>query len=253
MPIIESLSPALPLSQGDVLKDVRLFLTQESWVEAGGAALKTTHKLCLLVSRPCVVGHKPHAIVSAVERFADRVPREVETFDDIRDFLTDLRDGTDAPDVFYLGQLPGYEGRFGARLDSLHTIQLPEGEEALRQFARDKRIGRLNIDFARDLHLRIFRAFASLGFDDHRWMSTEDLRWLVSRGRSETTSAEAALREAETALHAAQAQGFKNPNERQHLERAVADAQAALVRLRFQLAPYEAELTARSSPPTHVP
>jgi hypothetical protein len=28
--------------------------------------------------------------------------------------------------VFYLGQVPGFEGRFGARLDSLHTIQIPK-------------------------------------------------------------------------------------------------------------------------------
>jgi hypothetical protein len=172
------------------------------------------------------VGHKPHAIVAAVERYADRVPRDVETFDDIREFLTDLRDGT----------------------DSLHTVELPEGDEALHPFIQQKRIGRLNIDFARDLHLRIFRAFASLGFDDHRWMSTEDLRWLVSRGRSEKTSAETALRDAETALHAAQAQGFKNPNERQHLERTVAAAQEALLRLGTQLAPYEAELLSRIPP-----
>ncbi len=248
MPIIEVPAPDLPLSQGDVLKDVRLFLTQECWAEAGGDALKTPHKLCLVVSRPCVVGHKPHAIVAAVERFADRVPREVETFDDIRDFLTDLRDGTDAPDVFYLGQLPGYDGRFGARLDSMHTVQLPGDCEALRRFAHEKRIGRLHIDFARDLHLRIFRAFASLGFDDYRWTSTEDLRWLVSRGRSEKTSAETALRDTETALHAAQAQGFKHPNERQHLERAVAAAQEAVLRLGAQLTPYEAELAARNPP-----
>jgi hypothetical protein len=250
MPIIEAQNPALPLSQGDVLKDVRLFLTQTSWAAEGGDALKTPHKLCLIVSRPCVVGRKPHAIVAAVERFADRVPREVESFDDIREFLTDLRDGTDAPDVFYLGQVPGYEGRFGARLDSLHTVQLPQGDEALLAFVRQKRIGRLNLDFARDLHLRLFRAFASLGFDDHRWMSTEDLRWLVSRGRSEKTSAETALRDAETALHAAQAQGFKNPNERQHLERAVAAAQETLLLLEDQLAPYDVELASRNAPET---
>jgi hypothetical protein len=28
--------------------------------------------------------------------------------------------------------------------------------------------------FVRDLHTRIFRAFATLGFDDHGWMSTQD-------------------------------------------------------------------------------
>jgi hypothetical protein len=173
------------------------------------------------------------------------VPREVQTFDDVRAFLTDLRDGTDSPDVFYLGQLPGHEGRFGARLDSLHTIQIPGGENALQQFTTQRRIGRLYVDFARDLHLRMFRAFASLGFDDCRWLATDDLRWLVSKGQSELTAAESGLRDAEAALHSAQAQGFKNANERQQLEQAVTAALEAGAGLSQTLSPYAVELAAR--------
>ena len=113
MPIIETPDSLLPLSQGDVLRDVRLFLTRESWAEAGGDCLKLPHKLCLVISRPCIVGHKPNVITAAIERYTDRVPRDVQSFEDILAFLTELRDGAESPDVFYLGQLPGHEGRYG--------------------------------------------------------------------------------------------------------------------------------------------
>jgi hypothetical protein len=126
MPIIELPIPERPLTQGDVLKGVTLFLTKDTSAEAGGEYQKTSHKLCLVISRPCVVGHKPNAVVAAIEKMKDNVPDDVKTFKDILDFLTDLRDGTGSPDVFYLGQVPGFEGRFGARLDSLHTIQIPK-------------------------------------------------------------------------------------------------------------------------------
>lgn len=251
MPIIEPHDPNLPLSQGDILQGVSLFVTKDSAAETGGEARKTAHKLCLIISRPCVVGHKPNAIVAAIEKMADNVPRDVETFDDILGFLTDLRDGTDSPDVFYLGQVPGFDGRFGARLDSLHTIHIPP-EPELSAFTDAKRIGHLHNDFARDLHTRIFRAFATLGFDDQRWMSTQDLNWLLSRGRRELLDAQAAVETARTALLAAEAQGFRHPNDQQKLERAVTDALAALDRLRPTVTPYEEELTRRQPPQTQA-
>jgi hypothetical protein len=248
MPIIEPHDPNLPLSQGDVLQGVSLFITKDSGEEAGGEAKKTAHRLCLIISRPCVLGHKPNAVVAAIEKMADNVPREVVTFEDILGFLTDLRDGTDSPDVFYLGQIPGHEGRFGVRLDSLHTIQIP-AEAEQRAFTDAKRIGRLHIDFVRDLHTRIFRAVATLGFDDHRWMSTQDLSWMVARGRSEIHDAQSAVEAAECAVHSARARGFRNEGERRQLEKALKDAQTALDELRPKLTPFEEELTRRQQPP----
>ena len=104
---------------------VNLYLTKDGWLESGGEQKKMTHQLCLILSRPCVVGHKANAIVAAIEKMADNVPRDVKAFEDIIDFLTSLQRGADSPDVFYLGQIQGFEGRFAARLDSLHTIQIP--------------------------------------------------------------------------------------------------------------------------------
>lgn len=248
MPIIEPAIPERPLSQGDVLKGVALFTTKDSWAEAGGEPKRTTHKLCLVISRPCVVGHKPNALVAAIEKMADNVPGDVKTFADVRDFLTDLRDGSDSPDVFYLGQVPGFDGRFAARLDSLHTVQIPE-EANQRNFTDQKRIGRLNEDFVRDLHVRLFRAFGTLGFDDHRWMSTQDLGWLVARGRQEIHEARAALEDARTQLLGAEARGFRHSSEKQKLEAVVASAEKTLADLTGQVAPYETEFTSRARSP----
>jgi hypothetical protein len=244
MPIIEPPIPDRSLTQGDVLKGVTLFLTKESTATAGGEHQKTSHKLCLVISRPCVVGHKPNAIVAAIEKMQDNVPDDVKTFKDIRDFLTDLRDGEGAPDVFYLGQVPGFEGRYSARLDSLHTIQIPDAAH-MRAFTDQRRVGRLHDDFVRDLHTRIFRAFSTLGFDDDRWLSTQDLTWMVSRGQQEILEAEAALQSARTALSGAEAQGIKHPTERTKMENAITKAQTTLNELRQQVAPYAAELQAR--------
>jgi hypothetical protein len=244
MPIIEPPVSDLPLSQGDVLRGVTLFLTKETWTTAGGDHKKTSHQLCLIISRPCVVGHKPNAVVAAVEKMADNVPREVVTFDEICGFLTDLRDGTDSPDVFYLGQIPGFEGRFGARMDSLHTVQIPPSADQ-RAFTDQKRVGRLHGDFCRDLHTRIFRAFSTLGFDDHSWMSSEDLDWVVARGRGELLDAESVVQAAQTALQSAQARGFRNDKERPPLDKAITDAQRRLDDLKSRVQPYIDEQTKR--------
>ena len=180
--------------------------------------------------------HKPSAVVAAIEKMTDNVPDKVKTFDDILDFLTDLRDSSTSPDVFYLGQVPGFEGRFSARLDSLHTIQIPE-KAAQRAFTDQKRVGRLHDDF--------IRAFSTLGFDDDRWMSTQDLTWMVSQGRQEILEAEAALQTARTQLSAAEAQGIKHETERKKMETAITKAHTKLDELKSAVAPYESELTSR--------
>jgi len=244
MPIIEPSVPDLPISQGDVLRGVALFTTKESWAENGGDHKQTNNKLCLVISRPCVAIHKSTTIVAAIEKMQDSTPRDVVTFDDILAFLTDMRDGADSPDHFYLGQIPGFEGRYSARLDSLHTIQIPPENEQ-RAFTDKKRVGRLHIDFARDFHVRMFRAFATLGFDDARWMSTDDLGWMVARGNSEVLDAQAAVEKANTALFAARARAFKNEHESRQLEKAVTDAKTKLTELVEKVSPHKAELEKR--------
>lgn len=248
MPIIEPPDPGLPISQGDILQGVNLFIIKDGWMELGGEQKGTKHKLCLIISRPCVVGHKPNAIVAAIEKMADNVPREVKAFEDIVDFLTTLRGGADSPDVFYLGQIPGFDGRFGARLDSLHTVQIPPANEQ-GAFTDEKRVGRLHGDFVRDLHTRIFQAFAVLGFDDDRWMSTQDLKWAVAQGEKDLLEAKAVVQTARTALLAGEAQGFQSLSAKQALEANITAAQAKLDQLRPRVEPYEIELASRSQLP----
>ena len=187
MPIIERDFEHDPLEQGDLLRGVKLFLTGKMDALCGGESVfsKTDH--CVVLSRSCVTAHKGALIVAAVQKMPSQTPVEIKTFDRALHFLTDLRDGNDSPDVFYLGQLPGKEaeGRYAARLDSIHTIEVPQRPEVRLKFIAKHRFARLQGDFKRDLHTRLFQAFASLGFEDISWFSDADLHYLVEVGRTE--------------------------------------------------------------------
>src|ERR1700730_7053236 len=194
MSIIEPARSGAPLTQGDLLSGIALFATKGSWDENGGQASVVKSELCLVLSRPCVAAHKKHVVVAAVAKFPDNLPKNIDSFDRVLDFLTGARDGGSSPDVFYLGQLPGRSGRYCARLDSFHTIEVPDGKQERDQFLEARRTLTLPSDFARDLHVRVFGAFASLGFDDHSWPSTEDLQWLGNQGKTDLAAGPLAVR-----------------------------------------------------------
>jgi hypothetical protein len=242
MPIIEPARPGAPLTQGDLLSGVALFATKGSWEEKGGRAAETKADLCLVLSRPCVAAHKKHVIVAGVARYPDTVPKGLDSFDKVLDFLTDARDGRSAPDVFYLGQLSGRAGRFCARLDSLHTIEVPEDKGQRAESLAARRVLTLHPDFGRDLHLRVFGAFASLGFDDNRWPSTEDLQWLVTQGQADVAAAALTVRqlEAQQASRGAEGTQFKEAD--------LTNARQRLAELQERLAPYGEELERRCRP-----
>jgi len=107
------------------------------------------------------------------------------------------------------------------------------------QLLLQSRIGTLNIEFCRDLHIRIFMAFASLGFDDHQWFSTEDLKVLVDQGMVDIAAKEHTLAEKKLAKSSYDAEGKKFP------ESQMEGAQAAVDQLKAELAPYQAELEQR--------
>ena len=180
MPIIEIAHPDAPLSQGDVLSGLVLYETDS----AKDTHAKSPAKFCLVLSRPCVAAHKQVITVAAIAKYAPNVPKDIETFEDRLAFLTEMRDGTESPDVFYLGQIPSLEGRYCARLDQVHSIKLPPSDPD-SPFLAKHRIASLNSEFQRDLHLRVFRAFASLGFDDYKWFSDADLSLLVRFGEAD--------------------------------------------------------------------
>jgi len=244
MPITEPAPADAPLSQGDILQGIRLFATKESWSPFGGQASEKKPNLCLVLSRPCVAQHKEHITVAAIEKYWGTVPADVKTFDDVLAFLTETRDAHESPDVFYLGQIPTQSGRFCARLDSIHSVQIPRVSEQRTAFLQQRRIARLHAEFARDLHVRILRAFASLGFDDISWFSTEDLNWLVHKGRGELAAAQAELQQRQSAKAQKEFQSQTYPDQQ------IAEAQRTITAISEKLDPYAKELARRTQSPS---
>lgn len=165
-----------------------------------------------------------------------QTPAEIKTFERALRFLTEIRDGNDSPDVFYLGQLPGQEsdGRYAARLDSIHTIEVPQKPELRQKFLETHRFARLHGDFKRDLHTRLFQAFTSLGFEDISWFSDADLKYLVEVGTAEISVLRADLSRITAAT---QADGGKG-NEAKAAENKIES-------LEKKLKPYQAEMEHR--------
>lgn len=247
MPIVEPATDGAALNQGDILQGITLFATNESWNEKGGTPGKAPFKMCLVVSRPCVIANKESVIVAGVEKYPDQVPREMDSFRKVRDFLTTMRDGTTTPDLFYLGHIPGNAGRFGARFDSLHTIALPPLGPQRDAFVQARRVGTLHIDFCRALHVRLFTSFAPLGFDDERWASDADLQWLASAGQTELHQQEAAVSAIRTKKSSLEAQG------KQFAEKELTAAEKALDDLRAEVQPYLNEAARRSTSQSNAP
>ena len=209
MPIIEPISSSAPISQGDFLSDLPLFVSSKS-----GESRRAPHRICLVLSRPCNAIRDSKLVVAAVEKYPDSVPRDLDSFDKVLDFLESIRDGRKTPDLFYVGQIPNNSGRFAVRFDAIHTIDVPSNQADRLEFVTKHRIGRLHVQFARDLHLRIFRAFASLGFDSQNWLSDPDLNWLTKQAKTDIAKLEAELREAQTEFAKKQSAGESAPEER---------------------------------------
>jgi len=184
MPITEPPGHGTPLSQGDILKGIRLFYSKEGLVAGEESAEDAKHTMCLVLSRQCVVEHKKSLIVAGVTKYHQDISNEL-TFKEAKTVLETLRGGIGTPDLFYLGQLPGMAGRFCARLDSIHTIEIPQIPAERQTFIDEVRVAKLSIDFVRDLHMRVLGAFGNMGFEDYRWLSDMDLKWLVGKGESE--------------------------------------------------------------------
>jgi hypothetical protein len=244
MPILEVPRPGAPLSQGDILKDVSLFLTKESWKD-GGSGARSPNKMCLVLSRPCGIEHKKTVIVAGIEKLPEAVPRELTnkdttTFKKVLNFLTNLRDGFGAPDVLYIGHLPGEKGRFAARLDALHVIEIPTDPAERQTFVTDRRVASLHGDFVRDLHVRAFSAFASLGFDDHGWLTDDDLKWLVDQGKAEMLQAQVTLQGFRTTKASREAEG------KAFSQKDLDNAETACSEIEALVKPYEEELARRA-------
>src|SRR5262245_41689604 len=146
MAIVDPVGAGEKFSQGDILDKVTLYTTGKSW-ETGGVAARAKYSQCLVLSRPCNCepGRGP-VIVLGVQRMKDQPPanivadKDYYSYEKALYFLKKHRDGHDAPDHLYLGQLPNLEGRYSARFDSIHTIEVPQAKADLDQFVSRCRI-----------------------------------------------------------------------------------------------------------------
>ena len=102
-----------------MLAQVTWFATKESWSEKGGEAVKAPGKWCLVLSRPCVAAHKKYLTVAGIAKSPDTTPKDLDGFEKMLAFLTEMRDGLGSPDLFYLGQLPTLQGRYCATTGQL--------------------------------------------------------------------------------------------------------------------------------------
>ncbi len=250
MPILRRPDDDAPLSQGDILQGLRLYITGRDWSSLdapGESAERAEHcKYAMVVSRPCAIAHKPMILVTAIDAVQGNVPSNVKSFAEVQAFLDDLRVGYGKPDRFYLGQIPNAEpGRYYAHLDSFHTVVKPD-EPVLTAYLKANRVATLADDFRRDLHLRILASVANLGFDDHGWLADQDLQWLVQTGEAELHSKRSALAEDKSKLAGLQASGhFKNPAEEEGRQKAIAKKQEELDAFEQEINRFRTELANR--------
>ncbi|MHC4400544.1 MAG: hypothetical protein ACYTG0_12785 [Planctomycetota bacterium] len=245
MPILIEVSDDAPLTQGDILKDVSLFATDSRWLHTGGQVPQMKSPVCMVLSRPCAILNKPQIIVASVECVKGEIPRDLAGFEKVRQFLEQLRDGGNSPDRFYLGQqIPtlGQSGRFFARFDSLHTVKMPDSDTLAALLPRH-RVATLADEFRRDLHRRIFSAFAALGFDDYAWYSDQDLDWVISAGQKELSDLRSEIRGREEQIHKNVSSGQADQNKK--IKSEVENLKSKSQKVENELAKYERERAKR--------
>lgn len=247
MPILRIPESTEALQQGDVLKGLRLLATGNDWNRAGGSSEELAAALSIVISRPCVIHNKPQIVIAAIESRTENVPAEVQTFDKVKAYLRDLRDGLTRPDRFYLGQIPGEPpGRYYAKFDSLHTVALPieaDRTELVHRF----RVAALAPEFIRDLHTRLFHAFSNLGFDDIGWYSDNDLKWLIDEGDHAIQSANSAMSELIAKKSAIEAAGTSKPKQLDSLQKGIANQQRLIAELEAEVRQLRVEMTRRTT------
>jgi len=179
MPILVPVEASALLDQGDVLENIVTMIAD------GAGTVANVAGPVLVMSRGCNANRDKDVTVARIIKFDLAEVAELETLTHFLDFFKGLRDGDGRPDTFYLGELAsGSMERYVAKFDVLHTIRVPVEPAARQQFLEEHRRFKLDADFQRDLHQRLFRAFASLGFDDDNWWTDEDLKFLVGKGKA---------------------------------------------------------------------
>ncbi len=192
----------------------------------------------LVVSRPCKALRDRHVIVARIEKKNLSQLQPQDTLEHLVSYFRHVRDGDGTPDSFYLGELEANSAeRYFAKFDALHTVRVPTEQPKRIDFIRTHRRYRLSPDFVHDLQQRLFRAFASLGFDDDRWWSDGDLGYLVGKGRAAVRSIESKIDALNSELKGIELAGKDEKSVRAQLKQ----AEKQLGDERATLAPLELE------------
>jgi hypothetical protein len=198
MPVVIPAEKGTPLQQGDILEGIALAVGDSN------GNLMSVGERGLVLSRNCNALRDSQIVVASVIRQGLPETPSSKTFDNYRRYLARLRDGDGSPDRVYLGtfdeQNPSQ--RYSAKLDSIHTIMLPDEKNAAerQRWVDEHRKYCLHGDFLRDLHVRFTLAFCRLGFDDDGWYSDSDLDLLLRAGEVEMSSLNRSLAETKESL-----------------------------------------------------
>ena len=217
MPLLHPARDAEPLKQGDVLKDVQLYSATADGSPAGLAS-----PYCLVLSRNCNAFRDKFILVVAIEPAAaesfEKITRNdaggLDKLDTVRRRYDALRDGDRRPDTFYVGEIPSAtipDQRFAAKLDSIHTIEVPAPKVARATWIGTHRVARLSDDHRRHLHGRVFDAIAHEGFDDYKWWSDLDLKAMLAVGKNQLAQFDIKISELEAHLATLPAKSAPQP------------------------------------------
>jgi hypothetical protein len=92
----------------------------------------------------------------------------------------------------------------------------------------------------------LLRSYASLGFDDHRWFSDDDLRLVCSVATVQVNKAHIAIEAARLELEKAnRASPPLNIKHKQNLEKAITNREDDYAAIQRQAMPYKAEFERR--------
>lgn len=247
MPIVVPAEPGSHLSQGDILRDVPIAVANLE----GGTSANARVPFVLVVSRPCKALRDTTIVIAPVNVFKvdlavlDKKPQGA--LDRTRRLLSGFRDGVtitpEFSDDFYLGTIEPTSGvRYAAKLTLLASAMVPEAAAERAQWVRARRVGRLEPDFRRDLHLRLSLTFARLGHDDFRWYSDADLELVINAGQTELQQLELELTSAKRAVLEREAAAQDVPGA---MRTDIAKREGGVQQARDRLAPYLAERDVR--------
>jgi hypothetical protein len=241
MSILRKAEVESPLRQGDVLDDIVTASLNEA-----GALASSAPGMVLVVSRNCKALRAASVIVARIRKFPlSELRHHADSTEKLIRFFETMRDGDGQPDTFYIGEIDHSSAdRYCVKFDQLHTINIPTDDEKRRAFLQKHRRFSLNGEFVHDLHQRLFRAFASLGFDDVQWYSDADLTLIVDAGGAERLKLQAEVAELKNKISISAVSAPMSKETEGH-RKALAGAESKSKQLEELLGPLDAEVARR--------